>query len=72
MRGARVNLTSLGAGSNPVADIAQQGKPVLSFPDADTIVEHLTPEMREGDVVAVMSNGGFGGIHEKILERLRG
>jgi len=58
--------------SELVADIAQQGKPVLSFPDADTIVEHLTPEMREGDVVAVMSNGGFGGIHEKILERLRG
>jgi len=54
-----------------VADIAQQGKPVLSFPDADTIVEHLTPEMSEGDVVAVMSNGGFGGIHEKLLDVLR-
>jgi len=26
--------------------------------------------MREGDVVAVMSNGGFGGIHEKLLETL--
>ena len=50
-----------------VADIAQQGKPVLSFPDADTIVEHLAPEMRDGDVVAIMSNGGFGGIHEKLL-----
>jgi UDP-N-acetylmuramate: L-alanyl-gamma-D-glutamyl-meso-diaminopimelate ligase len=54
-----------------VADIAQQGKPVLSFPDADTIVEHLAPEMRQGDVVAVMSNGGFGGIHEKLLSILR-
>ena len=50
-----------------VADIALQGKPVMSFPDADAIVEHLTPEMRDGDVVAIMSNGGFGGIHEKIL-----
>jgi hypothetical protein len=28
--------------------------------------------MREGDVVAVMSNGGFGGIHEKLLDMLRG
>jgi len=54
-----------------VADIAQQGKPVLSFPDADTIVDHLAPEMSEGDVVAVMSNGGFGGIHEKILSTLK-
>jgi UDP-N-acetylmuramate: L-alanyl-gamma-D-glutamyl-meso-diaminopimelate ligase len=53
-----------------VADISMQGKPVFSFPDADTIVEHLAPEMREGDVVAVMSNGGFGGIHEKLLSTL--
>ncbi len=53
-----------------VADIAMQGKPVMSFPDADTIIEHLAPELREGDVVAIMSNGGFGGIHEKLLDRL--
>jgi UDP-N-acetylmuramate: L-alanyl-gamma-D-glutamyl-meso-diaminopimelate ligase len=55
-----------------VGQIALQGKPGFSFPDADAIVEHLVPELREGDVVAVMSNGGFGGIHGKILERLRG
>jgi hypothetical protein len=28
------------------------------------------PELSEGDVVAIMSNGGFGGIHKKLLERL--
>jgi len=27
--------------------------------------------MKEGDVVAVMSNGGFGGIHEKLLAVLQ-
>ncbi|MEP6786960.1 MAG: UDP-N-acetylmuramate:L-alanyl-gamma-D-glutamyl-meso-diaminopimelate ligase [Acidobacteriota bacterium] len=54
-----------------VADIAMQGKPAMSFPDADAIVEHLAPEMRDGDVVAVMSNGGFGSIHEKILQVLK-
>ena len=48
-----------------------QGKPALSFPDADAIVDHLAPELKEGDVVAIMSNGGFGGIHEKILQVLR-
>lgn len=53
-----------------VADIAIQGKPALAFPDADAIVDHLSPEMREGDVVAIMSNGGFGGIHDKILDVL--
>ena len=55
-----------------VQDIHFQGKPAHSFPDADTIVEHLTPELSEGDVVAIMSNGGFGGIHDKVLEVLRG
>lgn len=54
-----------------VNTIELQGKPAMSFPDADTIVEHLTPEMREGDVVAVMSNGGFGGIHDKLLNVLK-
>lgn len=54
-----------------VKDIEMQGKPAMSFADADTIVEHLTPEMKQGDVVAIMSNGGFGGIHDKILEQLR-
>ncbi len=54
-----------------VDEIALQGKPVMSFPDADTIIEHLLPELVEGDVVAIMSNGGFGGIHEKLLERLK-
>jgi UDP-N-acetylmuramate: L-alanyl-gamma-D-glutamyl-meso-diaminopimelate ligase len=43
----------------------------MSFPDADAIVEHLSPELAPGDVVAIMSNGGFGGIHDKILETLR-
>ncbi len=54
-----------------VANVAGQGKPAMSFADADAIVEHLTPEMRDGDVVAIMSNGGFGGIHEKILNKLK-
>ncbi|MGD9630555.1 MAG: UDP-N-acetylmuramate:L-alanyl-gamma-D-glutamyl-meso-diaminopimelate ligase [Pyrinomonadaceae bacterium] len=53
-----------------VKDIELQGKPSFSYPDADSIVEHLTPELADGDVVAIMSNGGFGGIHEKLLEVL--
>jgi UDP-N-acetylmuramate: L-alanyl-gamma-D-glutamyl-meso-diaminopimelate ligase len=54
-----------------VKDIELQGKPAMSFADADTIVEHLAPELKEDDVVAIMSNGGFGGIHDKILGHLR-
>ncbi len=54
-----------------VEDIKLQGKPAMSFADADEIVAHLTPELKSGDVVAVMSNGGFGGIHDKILNVLK-
>ncbi len=54
-----------------VKDIELTGKPSFSFPDADSIVEHLAPELKTGDVVAIMSNGGFGGIHDKILDILK-
>lgn len=54
-----------------VADIAATGKVASTFPDADAIVEHLGPQLQDGDVVAIMSNGGFGAIHEKILDVLR-
>ncbi len=50
--------------------ISQQSKPAFALPDADKIVAHITPLLRSGDVVAIMSNGGFGGIHEKILSAL--
>ncbi|HEY0171273.1 MAG TPA: UDP-N-acetylmuramate:L-alanyl-gamma-D-glutamyl-meso-diaminopimelate ligase [Pyrinomonadaceae bacterium] len=56
-----------------VADIAaRRGRPALCLDGADSIVAHLAPNLREGDVVAVMSNGGFGGIHEKLLAALKG
>ncbi|MBA3785038.1 MAG: UDP-N-acetylmuramate:L-alanyl-gamma-D-glutamyl-meso-diaminopimelate ligase [Acidobacteria bacterium] len=54
-----------------VKDIALTGKPSFSLPDADSIVEHLAPELKAGDVVAIMSNGGFGAIHDKILNILK-
>jgi UDP-N-acetylmuramate: L-alanyl-gamma-D-glutamyl-meso-diaminopimelate ligase len=34
--------------------------------DADAIVNALVPELRSGDVVAILSNGGFGGIYKKL------
>jgi len=51
--------------------ISQQEKPAFALPDADEIVAHLLPNLRSGDVVAIMSNGGFGGIHDKILGALQ-
>ena len=53
-----------------ISDIANLSKPAFAMPGADEIIERLLPELREGDVVAIMSNGGFGGIHEKLLAAL--
>ncbi|MBI1766456.1 MAG: UDP-N-acetylmuramate:L-alanyl-gamma-D-glutamyl-meso-diaminopimelate ligase [Acidobacteria bacterium] len=53
-----------------VEALQAQGKPALALDGADAIIAHLTPELRAGDVVAIMSNGGFGGIHQKLLDAL--
>lgn len=55
-----------------ITQIQERGKPARILPDADTIVSTIAPELRSGDVVAILSNGGFGGIYEKLPERLRG
>ena len=53
------------------AEIKQNGHPVRLLADADAIVLTIAPELRSGDVVAILSNGGFGGIYEKLPARLR-
>ncbi|HSP63524.1 MAG TPA: hypothetical protein VLQ90_11125, partial [Pyrinomonadaceae bacterium] len=55
-----------------IEDIANQHKPAFAISDVDEIVRSLSAELRSGDVVAFMSNGGFGGIHEKLLIALQG
>jgi UDP-N-acetylmuramate: L-alanyl-gamma-D-glutamyl-meso-diaminopimelate ligase len=53
------------------AEIKRKGHSVRLLADADAIVETVAPELRPGDVVAILSNGGFGGIYEKLPARLR-
>jgi len=50
--------------------IAAGGKTAAYLPDADAIVSHIAQNVQGGDVVVVFSNGGFGGIHGKLLARL--
>jgi UDP-N-acetylmuramate: L-alanyl-gamma-D-glutamyl-meso-diaminopimelate ligase len=52
-------------------EIKQNGRPARLLADADVIVQTIAPQLRSGDVVAILSNGGFGGIYEKLPERLR-
>jgi UDP-N-acetylmuramate: L-alanyl-gamma-D-glutamyl-meso-diaminopimelate ligase len=53
------------------AEIERNGRRARLLADADAIVQTAAPEMRSGDVVAILSNGGFGGIYEKLPARLR-
>jgi UDP-N-acetylmuramate: L-alanyl-gamma-D-glutamyl-meso-diaminopimelate ligase len=46
------------------------GKPAFHEPSADRIIEQLRPQLREGDVLVVLSNGAFGGLHAKLLSAL--
>jgi UDP-N-acetylmuramate: L-alanyl-gamma-D-glutamyl-meso-diaminopimelate ligase len=50
--------------------IRKRGKGARVSATADAIIELVAPEMRGGDVVAILSNGGFGGIYEKLPQRL--
>ena len=47
------------------------GTPAELLADADAIVSNLAPQLATGDVVAILSNGGFDGIYEKLPTRLR-
>jgi len=53
------------------AVVQHLGDSVRTFTDVDTIAAHLTDVARSGDHVLIMSNGAFGGLHEKLLVSLK-
>ena len=55
---------------NVVAALRARGLESAVYVDADAIVAAIAPELRPGDVVAILSNGGFGGIYEKLPKAL--
>ncbi|MCB5185954.1 UDP-N-acetylmuramate:L-alanyl-gamma-D-glutamyl-meso-diaminopimelate ligase [Methylobacillus gramineus] len=61
-------------GANLGWDAAQALQPIqhkaTTFDDLSVLVEAIVAETQPGDHILVMSNGGFGGIHEKLLTRL--
>jgi UDP-N-acetylmuramate: L-alanyl-gamma-D-glutamyl-meso-diaminopimelate ligase len=54
-----------------VSGLTRLGVPAAVYADADAIVAALVPQLKSGDVVAILSNGGFGGIYEKLPTALR-
>jgi UDP-N-acetylmuramate: L-alanyl-gamma-D-glutamyl-meso-diaminopimelate ligase len=53
-----------------VRDLSRQGKSARAAQSIDDIVSTIVREHRDGDLVVMMSNGGFGGIHRKLLDSL--
>ncbi|MCA9624360.1 MAG: UDP-N-acetylmuramate:L-alanyl-gamma-D-glutamyl-meso-diaminopimelate ligase, partial [Myxococcales bacterium] len=60
----RLDLGALAAG------LAERGVTTTQAPSLDAIVEQLARQARPGDTVALLSNGAFGGIHERVLAAL--
>jgi UDP-N-acetylmuramate: L-alanyl-gamma-D-glutamyl-meso-diaminopimelate ligase len=51
-------------------DIRTAGAEADYIPTADEIVSHVAGQAKEGDILCVLSNGGFGNIHQKLLDVL--
>ncbi len=54
-----------------VRTLNKEGTPAELLESADTIVDGIAPRLAGGDVVAILSNGGFDGIYEKLPSRLQ-
>jgi UDP-N-acetylmuramate: L-alanyl-gamma-D-glutamyl-meso-diaminopimelate ligase len=54
-----------------VERLNRSGRPARLLPNAEEIVSAIAPELQPGDVVGILSNGGFGDIYEKLPARLR-
>jgi UDP-N-acetylmuramate: L-alanyl-gamma-D-glutamyl-meso-diaminopimelate ligase len=54
-----------------VTGLRQMGKAAQHISEVDQIVAAVAPELRFGDVVAILSNGGFGGIYEKLPQKMK-
>jgi UDP-N-acetylmuramate: L-alanyl-gamma-D-glutamyl-meso-diaminopimelate ligase len=52
--------------------VASMGQRARCADSVDALVQALAAEARAGDHILVMSNGGFGGLHEKLLTALKG
>jgi UDP-N-acetylmuramate: L-alanyl-gamma-D-glutamyl-meso-diaminopimelate ligase len=55
-----------------LCDLRAQGLSAREADSIDDIVAGIAREHRPGDLVVLMSNGGFGGIHQKLLRALGG
>jgi len=67
----RVYVYNAGLGWDAATLFAPLGSRARSLDDLEALVRAIAADARPGDSVLIMSNGGFGGIHTKLLERLQ-
>jgi UDP-N-acetylmuramate: L-alanyl-gamma-D-glutamyl-meso-diaminopimelate ligase len=70
---ARLEQLAPGERLNPeklMQDLKTSGKNAAYLADVDAIIAHVSKSVQGGDIICVFSNGGFGGIHGKLLEKL--
>jgi UDP-N-acetylmuramate: L-alanyl-gamma-D-glutamyl-meso-diaminopimelate ligase len=53
-----------------VDDLKNQGKDAYFFSNTESIIDFLVERARPGDLILIMSNGGFDNIHDELLKRL--
>lgn len=53
-----------------VADLTARGRDASAAPTLDAVVDAIVDWARPGDVVALLSNGAFGGVPARVIERL--
>jgi UDP-N-acetylmuramate: L-alanyl-gamma-D-glutamyl-meso-diaminopimelate ligase len=66
----RVYCYGAGLGWDPTAALAPLGAKAEIHQDMEQLVGAIARTARAGDHILIMSNGGFGGIHDKLLQRL--
>ena len=69
-RAERARSDELFSPARLVDRLAATGKTARYIPDTEAIADHLANAARPGDLIAFLSNGGFGGLQRKLLARL--
>ncbi len=70
MAGSDISQADRFSAQKLASDIKAMGIPAKAFCDSQEIVDHIFHTAQSGDIILVMSNGGFDNLHNRLLEAL--